>query len=65
MPAFAFEIRWDGGEKVSWSYFPDDDSAREFARILMQNFKSNGQYQGSAVMIVKNHEGAEVASMLF
>jgi hypothetical protein len=65
MPAYAFEIKWDGGEKLSWSYFPADDSAREFARLLMQDFKSDGQYRGSAVMIVKSSDGALIASMAF
>jgi len=65
MPAYAFEIRWDGGDKSSWTYLPTDDSAHHFARILMQNFKDHGQYQGSALMVVKNSEGAEIASIAF
>jgi hypothetical protein len=65
MPAYGFEIRWDGGEKSSWSYLPTDDSAHHFARILMQNFKSYGEYRGSALMVVKNNEGTEIASIAF
>jgi hypothetical protein len=65
MPAYAFEIRWDGDEKTSWTYLPTDDSAHHFARILMQNFKSDGQYRGSAVMTVKNNEGVPIASIEF
>jgi len=65
MPAYAFEIKWTGGENVSWTYLPTDDRARDFARILMHNFKHNGQYQGSALMLVKNSNGAEIASIEF
>jgi hypothetical protein len=31
----------------------------------MQNFKSYGEYQGSALMVVKNSEGTEIASIAF
>ena len=65
MPAYAFEIRWGDGEKVSWTYLPTDESAHSFARILMQNFKSSSQYPGSAQMIVKNQEGEKVVSIAF
>jgi len=37
MPAYAFEIRWDDDEKISWTYLPTDDSALKFARILADN----------------------------
>jgi hypothetical protein len=40
MPAYAFEIRWNKGEKTSWTYFPTDGQARDFARILIQNLKN-------------------------
>jgi len=40
MPACAFEIRWNKGKNTSWTYFPTDGHARDFARILIQNFKS-------------------------
>jgi hypothetical protein len=65
MPAYAFEIRWDGGEKVSWTYLPTDESAHNFARILVQNFKSSSQYRGPAQMTVKNNEGAQVILITF
>ena len=48
MPAYAFEIRWNEGEKTSWTYFPTDGQARDFARILIYNFKNGGQYTGAA-----------------
>jgi hypothetical protein len=47
MPAYAFEIRWDGGERISWTYLPTDESARKFAQILAQNFKVGDQYRGA------------------
>jgi hypothetical protein len=65
MPAYAFEIRWDGGERISWTYLPTDESARKFAQILAQNFKVGDQYRGSARIAVKNNDGALVASIQF
>jgi hypothetical protein len=65
MPAYAFEIRWDGGEKSSWTYLPTDDSAHKFARVLAQNFKNSEQYRGSAHLVIKNSEGIEIASIPF
>lgn len=63
MSVYVFEIRWDGGEKTSWSYLPTDDSARNFARLLAQDFKNSAEYRGSARMVIKNNEGAVVASI--
>lgn len=65
MPAYTFEIRWTGGEKLSWTYLPTDDGARNFARLLVQDFKGGDQYRGSARMLVKNHDGVVIASMEF
>ena len=65
MPAYSFEILWDGGEQVRWTYLQTDDGARTFARILVQNFKSSDQYHGSARMTVKNQEGGPIASISF
>jgi hypothetical protein len=65
MPAYAFAIRWDDDEKVSWTYLPTDDRARDFARILMQNFKASDQYSGTAQMTVKNNKGTEIATLAF
>jgi hypothetical protein len=48
MPAYAFEIRWNKGEKTSWTHFPTDGQARDFVRILIHNFKNGGQYTGAA-----------------
>jgi hypothetical protein len=65
MPAYAFEIRWSKGEKTGWTYFPTDGQARDFARILIQNFKNGGQYTGAAQMVVKNDEGGSIATFQF
>jgi hypothetical protein len=42
-----------------------DDQARDFASILIQNFKNSGQYTGAARMVVKNDEGVSIASFQF
>jgi hypothetical protein len=65
MPAYAFEIMWESGEKLSWTYLPTDDSARSFARLLVQDFKGGSQYRGSARMVVKDNEGAVIGSIQF
>jgi hypothetical protein len=65
MPAYVFEIRWNGGEKTSWTYLPTDDSARHFARLLVQNFKGSDQYHAPANMTVKNDTGALIDSVQF
>jgi hypothetical protein len=65
MPAYAFEIRWNGGEKTSWTYLPSHDSARDFARILIRGFKDSGQYRGSALMAVRDDHGTVIASIEF
>jgi hypothetical protein len=65
MPAYVFEIRWAGGEKISSSYLPSDDSARDFARILAQTFKSSNQYRGSAHITVKDNDGMLIGSIQF
>ena len=65
MPAYAFEIRWDKGERFSWTYLPTDGHARDFARILIQNFKNGGQYTGAAQMVVRNDAGVSIASLQF
>ena len=57
MPAYAFEIRWDDDENVSWTYLPTDDSALKFARILADNFKNGDQYAGSARRRCKTTNG--------
>jgi hypothetical protein len=65
MPAYTFEITWNGGEKISWTYLPTDDGAREFARILARSFKTSDQYRGTAQMTVKNSEGVPITSIEF
>jgi hypothetical protein len=65
MPAYTFEIRWDGGEEVRWTYLPTDDKARDYARILFQSLKASGQYNTSARMVVRNHDGATIAAIKF
>ena len=65
MPAYAFEIRWNKGKKTSWTYLPTDGHACDFARILIQNFKNDGQYSGAAEMVVKDQQGAPIASFNF
>ena len=65
MPAYAFEIRWNGGEKSSWTYLPTDDSARKFAQLLVADFKGGSQYRGSAVIVVKDNGGSPIASFEF
>jgi hypothetical protein len=42
-----------------------DDQARDFARILIQNFKNGGQYTGAAQMAVKNDQEGSIASFQF
>jgi hypothetical protein len=65
MPAYAFEISWNKGERMSWTYLPTDGRARDFARILIQNFKSGKEYPGAAQMVVKNDEGVLIAAIRF
>jgi hypothetical protein len=65
MPAYAFEIRRNKGKKTSWTYLPTDGHARDFARILIQNFKSGAEYSGAAQIVVKNDEGVPIASFQF
>jgi hypothetical protein len=65
MPAYAFEIRWNKREKISWTYLATDGRARNFARILMQSLKSSGQYSGVTQMVVKNDEEVAIASFQF
>lgn len=65
MPAYAFEIRWDRGEKLSWTYLPTDDCARRFARFLADDFKGSNQYRVSAILTVKNSDGIVIASIQF
>jgi len=65
MPAYTFEIRWAGGEQNSWTYFPTDESARNYARLLAENFKAGGQYRSSAQLVVKNGKGEAIASIQF
>jgi hypothetical protein len=65
MPAYTFEIKWDGGEKLSWTYLPTDDSANKFARLLIRDFKDGDQYRGRGHLVVKNNEGTQIASIAF
>jgi hypothetical protein len=50
---YAFEFHWDDGEDVSWTYLPTDDSARDYARILIRSFKGATHYRGSTLLTVK------------
>jgi|HubBroStandDraft_3_1064219.scaffolds.fasta_scaffold382939_2 hypothetical protein len=65
MSAYAFEIKWNGGEKVSWTYLPTDDRARDFPRILLRGFKSDGLYRGPSRMTVKNSDGTTISTIVF
>jgi hypothetical protein len=65
MPAYTFEIKWNGGARNSWTYLPTDDSARQFTRILARSFNGSDQYRGPAHMTVKDPGGALIASIQF
>jgi hypothetical protein len=65
MPAYGFEVIWNDRKKVSWTYLPTDNSARNFAQILIRNFKSGGQYCGAARLTVKNDDGTPITTISF
>jgi hypothetical protein len=65
VPTYSFEIRWNRGEKNSWSYLPSDDVACEVGRLLARNFKESDQYPGSANLIVKDSKGMAIAFIEF
>jgi hypothetical protein len=62
---YAFEFHWDDGEDVSWTYLPTDDSARDYARILIRSFKGATHYRGSTLLTVKNGAGTAIATISF
>jgi len=65
MPAYTFEISWNGSKKNTWAHLPSDDIARDYGRILARNFKDSDQYPGAASLIVKNSDGTSVGSIEF
>jgi hypothetical protein len=65
MPAYFFEVECKGEKKVSWTILPTNDSACNFARIIVRNFKSGGQYRGAARLTVKNDDGAPITIISF
>ncbi len=67
MPIYQFHVRPDHREPdVRWTYLPDDEAARRYARVLIKNFKSNGDgFESRSQMDVKDDTGRPVASITF
>ena len=47
MPVYQFAVNHDGQQEtdVRWTHLPDEESARRFARLLIGEFVSSGQYR--------------------
>jgi hypothetical protein len=66
MPIYQFLVQPSHAEPdVRWSYLPDSDAAKRYARVLINDFKSRRKFDGRSKMEIQDDAGKSIATIPF
>lgn len=66
MPIYQFQVLEDHhAPDVRWTHLSDIDAAKRYARLLIKDFKSKGQFDARSKLEIKDEIGRPVATLPF
>ncbi len=66
MPIYQFQVLEDhGAPDVRWTHLSDVEAAKKYARLLIKDFKSSGQFNARSRLEIKDDLGRPVATVSF